>query len=250
MKRHSPVTSNIHLVRPHDKSCDQCDAYHQCICAGVDPDVAAKIKPLTAQQGPLMAGDFLVRQNDRFKAFYLIQSGVLRSETASINGRRKVKWFYFPGDLIGMEAVSNEKWPADIAVIKTACVCEISAHKFTQAAQRYPQIQHQLFSRFGERILNQEYSLATDFSEAATARVLEYLLQLHKRLQGTEFVSDSRIILPMTKTELASYLGMSPETLSRILNKLDIEGLISNQLQSIDLLNRARLAESLECVQR
>lgn len=249
MKLHPP-TGNIHLVKPHDKSCDQCDAFHQCICANIDPQVADKIKPLSVQRGPFLAGDFLVRQNEKFRSFYLIQSGVLRSETASYNGRRKVKWFYFPGDLIGMEAVSGNKWPADIAVIKKTCVCEISASEFTQAAQRYPQIQNQLFRRFGERILNQEYSLATDFSEAATARVLEYLLLLHDRLQSTEFVSGSQIVLPMTKTELASYLGMSPETLSRILKKLEAAGLINNQLQSIDLRNRSRLAESLEYTQR
>jgi len=205
---------------------------------------------MSVQRGPLLAGDFLVRQNDRFEAFYLIQSGVLRSETASYKGRRRVKWFYFPGDLIGMEAISSKQWPADISVIHKTCICEIPADKFTRAAQHYPQIQQQLFSRFGERILNQEYSLSTDFSEAATARLLEYLLQLHKRLQGTGFVSGSQLALPMTKSELASYLGMSAETLSRVLNKLEVKGLIDNQLQSIDLLDRTRLAETLEHAQR
>lgn len=175
---------------------------------------------------------------------------MLRSETVSVSGRRKVKWFYFPGHLVGMEATSSGQWPTDLAVVKTTRLCKISASGLAKVAQYSPQIQQRLFSLFGERILNQEYSLATDFSEAAKARVLEYVLKLYERLQGTEFVSGSIINLLMTKTELASYLGMTPEALSRILNKLEVEKLIANQTQSIDLRDRARLLVSLEYAQR
>jgi CRP/FNR family transcriptional regulator len=102
-----PPTDNNHLVKPHEKFCDQCDAFHQCICANIDPQVVDKIKPMFVKRGPFLAGDFLLRQNENFSSFYLIQSGVLRSEIVSYNGRRKIKWFYFPGDLIGMEAVAG-----------------------------------------------------------------------------------------------------------------------------------------------
>lgn len=244
------MTPDIHLVKSHEKNCFQCDAYVKCLCTGLDPEVTAKLKPLSVQAGPFLENDVLVRRGDRFNAFYIVQSGVLRSETVSISGRRKVKWFYFPGDLVGMEAMSVGRWPADLAVVKTTRVCKISARALTGIAQHYPQVQQQLFSLFGERILNQEYSLATDFSEAAKARVLEYVLKLYERLLDTEYVSGSIIDLPMTKTELASYLGMTPETLSRILNKLEAEDLIVNQPQSIDLRDRARLQVSLEYAQR
>ncbi len=250
MKECMPVTLDIHLVKSQEKSCLECDGYMKCLCAGVDPEVSAKLKPLSVQAGPFLENDLLVRRGDRFSAFYIVQSGVLRSETVSISGRRKVKWFYFPGDLVGMEAMSSGQWPADLAAVKTTRVCKISAQALTEVAQHCPQIQQQLFSLFGERILNQEYSLATDFSEAAKARVLEYVLKLYERLQDTEFVSGSIIDLPMTKTELASYLGMTPETLSRILNKLEAEDLIGNQPQSIDLRDRTQLLVSLEYAQR
>lgn len=250
MKGAKPATPDIHLVKSQEKDGSQCDGYMKCLCAGVDPEAAARFKPLVTQAGPFLENDLLVRRGDKFNAFYIVQSGVLRSETVSISGRRKVKWFYFPGDLIGMEAMSSGQWPADLAVVKTTSACKVSVRVLAEAAQHCPPIQQQMFSLFGERILDHEYSLATDFSEAAKARVLDYVLKLYERLQGTEFVSGSIINLPMTKTELASYLGMTPETLSRILNRLEAEDLIVNQPQSIDLRDRARLQVSLEYAQR
>ena len=250
MKPRTVKSPDIHLVKSRDKSCHQCEAYMDCLCATVGAEASARLKPLSVQDGPFLENDLLVRRGDKFGVFYIVQSGVLRCETVSISGRRKVKWFYFPGDLVGMEAMSSGQWPADLAVVKTTMVCKIPSAELSKAAQQFPQIQQQLFSLFGQRILNQEYSLATDYSEAAKARVLEYVLRLYERLQGSEFVSGSVIELPMTKTELSSYLGMTPETLSRILNRLEAENLIGNQQQSIDLRDRARLLASLEFAQR
>ncbi len=211
MRKSSNFTPDIHLVKPAEQSCQQCDAFLDCICADIDPVAAEQIKPLSTQAGPFLTGDYLVHRGDAFRSYYLVQCGVLRAESMNFAGRSKVKWFYFPGDLIGMEAMSEETWPADIVANSTALLCEISAADLRQAAQHYPEIQQTLFKRFGDRILHKEYALASDYSEAATVRVLEYLLKLHDRLSGTEFVADSRINLPMTKVALASYLGMTPK---------------------------------------
>ncbi len=240
---------DIRLVESSTKDCQQCSAYIECICTDINPEVTEQIKPLSSQVGPLLEGDFLARRGEPFKTYYLVQSGVIRSETVTHTGRHKVKWFYFPGDLIGMEAMSAGTWPADLVVGRTTLLCSMSVADMNQTALQFPQFQQQLFKCFGERILNQEYALAADFSESSKARVLEYLVHLFERLRNTEFVVGSRIDLPMTKTSLASYLGMTAETLSRILAQLGKEGLITNHTHSITLGDRALLKASIESSQ-
>ena len=109
---------DIHLVKAEQESCDDCMAYLECLCAD--------IKPLSSQIGPYLEGDYLVRRGDRFKSYFLLKNGVIRSETVSYTERNKVKWFYFPGDLIGMEAMSTGVWPADLVITQTIFLCEIS----------------------------------------------------------------------------------------------------------------------------
>lgn len=196
--------------------------------------------------GPFLEGDYLVRRGDRLKSFYLVKNGIIRSETVSYNGRSKVKWFYFPGDLIGMEAMSSDIWPTDLIVTRASMLCEISVSDMEATAQKYPEIQNRLFKRFSDRILNQEHSLATDFSEASMTRVIEYLLYLYKRLEHTEFVEGPWLYFPMTKTILASYLGMSAETLSRILTRLEKDNLIVNQPQALKLNDFDKIRKSLD----
>ncbi len=247
-KRTNP---EIRLVKVDKEDCDECTAYIDCICAEVrDPGAAKKIKPLSSQIGPYLEGDYLVRRGDKFKSYYLVKKGVIRSEIVSYSGRNKVKWFYFPGDLIGMEAMSEGVWPADLVITKTTLLCELSAEDLEMAAQTFPEIQSRLFKRFGQRILNHEYALASDFSEASITRVVEYLLQLYDRLTDTEWVTGSRLQLPMTKTILASYLGMSAETFSRILAQLEKDGLIVNLPQAVELGDRARIEASMRSAQR
>ena len=251
MKNSKRTKPEIRLVRADKENCDECAAYLDCICAEVkDSGAKNKIKPLTSQLGPYLEGDYLVRRGDKFKSYYLVKNGVIRSETVSYSGRNKVKWFYFPGDLIGMEAMAEGSWPADLVITRTTWLCELSVADLEMAAQTYPEIQTRLFKRFGQRILNHEYALASDFSEASIIRVIEYLLQLYDRLADTEWVNGHRLTLPMTKTILASYLGMSAETFSRILAQLEKDGLIVNLPQAIELGDRARIEASMESAQR
>ena len=89
-----------------------------------------------------------------------------------------------------------------------------------------------------------------DFSEASITRVSEYLLQLFDRLKETEYVNGACLRFPMTKTILASYLGMSAETFSRILAQLEKDELIVNLPQAVELGDRSRIEASMESAQR
>lgn len=240
---------DIRLVQPEHLDCDKCNVEEHCLGVGLDSAIAASLSQVSKTLGPFLEGDVFTYRGDTLSSLYIVQYGALRSETNTYAGARRVKCFYFPGDLVGMEAMATKTWPCDIVAIQPTWMCQIPCSELSKIAQNYPQLSESMFARFSQRILEQEFSITKDPCEKSATRLLEYLLNLHRRLKGTEYVDGSMIKLPMIKSDLASYLDITPETLSRTLSQLAKIGLVSNHKKGIKIHDRAQIEEILQAAQ-
>ncbi|KAG1682890.1 Transcriptional activator protein FnrA [Nymphon striatum] len=189
------------------QTCGYCDIQQLCISSGIDKENSEKLNEIVKPGGPFNVGELIYRRGEKFSSLYVIQCGLVKSETSNADGRKQVTGFYFPGDLV--EALSSD----------------------------FPTLQHELFMRMGKKIYHDEYSCLVNRSESAEKRMLCFLTELFKKLEGSMFVSGNRLHLPMAKVDLASYLGLQPETLSRTLKQLQEKGYIINSPKEIEFLD-------------
>lgn len=236
MKKSPSKNKKIRLIQSK-QSCEHCDIEHLCISVGIGKRFAHKLNEIVKQSDSYKRGQVIYRRGDKFKSLYVIQSGVAKSETSNADGRQQITGFYFPGDLIGIDSIASDIQPCDLIAVEKTHLCEIPFADLEKVCTAFPGLQHELFMRMGERIYRDEFHSLLGRSESAEKRILTFLISLFKRLEGTQYISGNYIYLPMTKSEISSYLGLQPETFSRSMKTLQAKGYIINTLKYVEILN-------------
>lgn len=188
-------------------------------------------------------GDYLFRQNAKSDNVFNVISGTLAVERISSNGHKQIVCFLFPGDFFGITDSDHY----DVAV---RCLTKTELYKFNRKrlyglAEVTPHlksnIQH-ISSRIFSRIMDQLYILG---QKKAHERLCFLFVQLLERMPGAR---PDRIELYMSRQDIADYLGLTIETISRSLAKLKSEKLIAfpslNHLQILDLQKISEMAET------
>jgi CRP-like cAMP-binding protein len=144
---------------------------------------------------------------------YKIVSGTVRTYKVLVDGRRQIGAFYLPGDIFGLETGTEHTFSAEaitdckIVVIKRSAVLALAARDNEVARQMWD-----LTARELHRV--QEHSLV--LIKSAEERVVGFLLEMAERGAGGGAVE-----LPMSRQDIADYLGLTIETISRTLKHLE-----------------------------
>jgi CRP/FNR family transcriptional regulator len=157
-------------------------------------------------------------------------------------GREQVLGFHLPGEIIGLSAIDGERYPCDAIALDDVQLCRFSFPKIALLAARLPGLQTQLFKLMSRGIGHAE-RLAADYS--ADERIAAFLVDLSRRLAERGF-SGARFELTMPRTDIANYLRLAPETVSRVLRRFRDDGLIKVQRREVELTGADRLAALAE----
>lgn len=189
----------------------------------------------------LHRGDRLLRMGDRPGMVYLVHSGVLKSCLVSIDGNLRILGFHGGGELLGMEALSATPARCDLVALDTSSVLSMPVERVLRESHGSPEVETAVLTQMERQQMRLE-SLLQQERLNAPARVAFFLLsqsELHRHMgcSGTTFR------LPMTRRELARFLNLANETVSRIFTRLRREGVVEMEYQMISLLRPERLCE-------
>lgn len=166
------------------------------------------------------AGTHLFHAGDQSDALYIIHTGKVRLYRLSDSGREQLIRLLSPGDFTGELALFLENKHESFAeVIEASQICKIARTDLRALLIKYPAISLQLLRGLARRLEESEQKNLRVATETIQARLLRFLLTLVPANQ-----KQATIYLPMSKKNLAAYLGTSPETISRTLSKLEKNG--------------------------
>ena len=171
---------------------------------------------------------------------YVVQCGTLKSFVISPNGLIQVTGFQIAGDIVGLDGISTGLHQTDVVALEDAEVFVLPFLQCQQLSQESAYGQRQLMRALAHQITcNRKHMLAlgTMRAEQRMAIFLLDLSQRHERLGH----SRSQFSLQMTRKDLGSYLGLTLETVSRQLSRLQRECIIQVQGKSLALLDFAAL---------
>ncbi|MEH6627953.1 MAG: cyclic nucleotide-binding domain-containing protein [Motiliproteus sp.] len=229
--------NHLHLINA-DNNCKHCQGAHLCLSFGLRDESVDEFKHIIRERGPYAPGDHIYSPNDNFGSLYSIQTGSVKTETVTIDGRQSVMGFYLSGDLIGIDAIGSKHYPNTAIALETTWLCEIPYEPLLEICSHTPSLQHKLINTLGSKIHSDEYSWKVVRNESAGRRVMHFLYQLYGR-QSKNHIAPLRIVLPMSKQDLASFLGLTPESFSRTLTRLQNDGYLIKQSHKVLTLTKA-----------
>ncbi len=237
------------LVDPITLSCKDCSLAELCLPRGLSPKEFEQFVSMVKQRSPMATRDVLYRSGDAFRAIYAVKSGCIKTSISSADGEEQITGFFMPGELFGFDGLNNDHVCSAVA-LERSYVCELPVTSVDELAQQIPGLRRELF-RMMSREINEEQSMLFLLAQrSADERLAAFLLSLSTRLQyrghsGVEFR------LSMSRHDIANYLGLAAETVSRNLGRLTEEKVISLSGRTVVIEDLVALRTRVEqCIGR
>src|SRR3982751_5329938 len=212
---------------------------------------AAKSPPIlglndtSTSQARVAAGEFnykkgveIYGEKEPATYVYQVQLGAVRSYKLLSDGRRQIGAFHLVGDIFGLENGREHRFTAE-AIVKTT-VRLIKRRSLEMVAESDATVSRNLLSMTTRNLQHAEDHMLLLGRKTSLERVAAFLIEMDKRLTAAGVMP-----LPMSRRDIADYLGLTLETVSRALSRLhelDIIGFIGSNQRQIILLDRQQLA--------
>lgn len=230
------MTPKLRLVK-HRHRCTHCLFRRFFVNVGLNCDEIDQTgQTTTTNIGPYHPGEYLYRAGDTCNALYVVHAGTVKTETVTYDGDLHISGFYLAGDLFGADGIHQRRFATDAMAIEKTWVCELTFDNWATLANDYPDLQSQLISELGRVIANKEHEALSTHHHLLTQRLMGFLTDLLYRVRERQGLQTNEIELTMTKTDIARYLGATPESISRTLAKLEKAGYIVNTKRRIRIL--------------
>jgi len=175
---------------------------------------------------------------------YKIVSGVIRLCKHFPDGRRQIAQFLFPGDYLSFIKLGDHSFSAEAVV--DVLLISLPQVQLEQLCEKHPDLRGRLFQMASGRIRDIQNHLSMVGRQTAKERVASFLLLLAERLVPNGAV----IEMPMSRQDIADYLGLTMETVSRILSLFKAKRIIAlpelHRLQVLSFDALQALADSIE----
>ena len=225
--------------------CFGCPVRSSAICAVLNSEDLGHFKRSGATVARA-AGEAIFFEGDIATHVYNLTSGVMRLSKLLPDGRRQIAGFLFPGDFLGITMEDEHAFTAD--AITPSILCQFSRARFDAFVDTHPRLERRLYAIAAHELAAARQQVVLLGRKTAAERVASFLLMLDARRTSTSGeVLDGDINLPMSRSDIADYLGLRIETVSRELSALKASRLIRlTTTQTIRFVDRERLEQLAE----
>lgn len=229
------MESNVHKI-----SCPECRLSDLCLPYGLQQNDVKKLANIVKPKRPTQTDEYLYLQGDIGQNLYAVKSGSFRSFITDDNGNEQTIGFYLPGELMGLDALQHGRFTCSIVALETSMVCELPLPRLNELCAEIPGLQSQMLRILGKEIASDHDKILLLGHRSAKERVATFLLMLSRRYASLGF-SSTDFNLSMRRQDIANFLGLTIETVSRQFTELNKNGTITVKQRSIQINNMEAL---------
>lgn len=216
-------TRSLHAL---GAGCQQCSLSSLCLPLAMSAPDMSRLDSVIKRGSAHDRGQKIFSQNDGFSATFVVKSGAVKTVMVSERGDEKILGFYLPGEMFGLDAIGRDSYSCSAVALERSSVCEIPFSRLEELAREMPHLQHHLF-----RVMSREISGAEELGmllskNTAEERIISLLLTLSSRHVRRK-LSPTNFRLPMARGDIANFLGLAVETVSRVLTRLQKQELLT-----------------------
>jgi CRP/FNR family transcriptional regulator len=229
---------------PEGHPCETCPVRPITICRSLEAKTLADMRRLGTMQR-LQTEQAVFHEGDPAKRVFMLTLGALKIYTLLGDGRRQVTGFMFPGDFLGVTV--DDDYAFTVEALETSELWWFSREAFDRFVEENPAVERELYRMAAHELAAAQQQMILLGRKTAAERLASFFLNLLQRAERVTGRAETRFDLPMSRLDIADYLGLTKETVSRMLAELRERRLIRLETQTrVEVLDRPGLEEMAE----
>ena len=216
--------------------CHDCSMSTLCIPVALNSNELDQLDEIIERKKPIQKGELIFKSGDELKSLFAIRSGTVKSYTITEQGEEQITGFHLAGDVVGFDGIQTEKHQSFAQALETSMVCEIPFTTLDELSATMPKLRKQIMRLMSNEITNDQDMILLLSKKSAEERLAAFLSNLASRF-GDRGFSPKEFRLTMTRTDIGNYLGLTVETISRILGRFQKSELIEVNGKYITIKN-------------
>lgn len=239
MIENSPIPVDLDQLR---RSCGACALHELCLPVGIGADDLEKLDATVRDKRALDRGKTLFRQGESFHALYVVRSGSLKSFVESPGGDVQLLGFHLPGEIVGIDGLTSDHHMCSVEALERSSICELPYAQLQHVTGAVPALHRQLMRVVSREMVAEHGHLVMMGRQQAQERLAIFLHGLADRYARLSRDS-STLTLSMSRYDIANYLGLVMETVSRLFSRMEAAGILGVNRKAVRILRPDLLAE-------
>ncbi len=218
-------------------SCKNCQFSHLCISRQFTTEEKERLDNMIQKVSIVSKGEHIYRSNDKVDYLYALHTGTAKDYYVDENGQEYINNFYFPGDMLALEALAQKKYSFSAVALTDATFCMIPIVALFAEMQTFPALMRRMIEINSYKMINDKHIRPTT---NAKQRVADFLVNMLFRLEERDGKKDN-FQLPMSQVDMSYMIGMAYETVSRVLHYFEENKIIQIKNRHITIIDAKRL---------
>ncbi|SEQ15799.1 CRP/FNR family transcriptional regulator, anaerobic regulatory protein [Pseudomonas sp. NFACC02] len=230
--------------------CSNCSVRELCLSVGMSVSDATRLSDIIPQRIKVKKGAALYHAGDPLRSLYAVRFGFFKTTIISEDGREQLTGFQMAGEMLGIDAISDDRHVCDAIALEDSEVCPIQFSELEKLSRELPSLQHNLNRILSQEIVRDHEMLLLMGNLNAEERMAAFLLNLSNRMKHRGY-SPTAFVLRMTREDIGSYLGLRLETICRAIAYLRDNAIVRVSGRAVEILDLERLKQLINgCTQR
>jgi CRP/FNR family transcriptional regulator len=230
---------------PAGHPCEGCEVRDKAVCGVLDCDDLETFKNL-GRTVKLSPGQLLFHEGDPVTRVFTLTKGTLKFYNLLADGRRHVAGFVYPGDFLGISMDDEHVFSAE--AVEDAQLCWFPRNRFDGFIDDHSPMERELYRMAAHELAAAHQQMVLLGRKTATERLATFLIVLAGKARASEGRAVDLVRLPMSRSDIADYLGLTKETVSRVLSAFRRDRLIRlTGVHEVEIIERSGLEELARC---
>ncbi len=216
-------------------SCDLCALSEICLPAGLNDDELALLEKNVLPSLKFKKGEILYAASEEFSGLYAVKSGSFKSAVSSSDGDAQIVGFHMPGELIGFDGYDAQH-TSSVVALENSMVCKVPGSHLDFLCSNIKSVSKHIHSMIANDVRAHNSVLMLIAQKSAEDRVICFLKNISDRNKKRGF-SSVDFTLSMPRGDIANYLGMAPETISRLLAQLQDDKIVEFDRRNVHIID-------------
>ena len=216
-------------------SCAACSMHQLCLPMGLDDVEITRLDEVIGKRRRIARDERLYQMGEPFRNLYAIRFGHFKTYQDNASGEQQITGFQMAGELLGMDAVSGDRHHCDAVALEDSEVCEIPFAGLEDLFGHVPTLLRHFHRIMSQEITREQNVMLLLGNMRAEQRFAVFLVNLSARYAARGYSADS-FQLRMSREDIGNYLGLTSESISRLLSRFKKQGLLKVDKREVTLL--------------